>query len=90
MVRKRLVITLPSDAYQRLAHLAEQEERVIDQQASLLLKRLLTRTVSVATSVVDGPSDRHQLSDIQVNGQEHAAEEDSPRSVMDGRDGGIS
>jgi hypothetical protein len=41
MTRKRVLITLPADAYRRLVALAEDEERVIDQQASLLLKRLL-------------------------------------------------
>ena len=41
MSRKRVLITLPVDAYRRLAAMAEDEERVIDQQASLLLKRLL-------------------------------------------------
>ena len=41
MARRRVVITLPTDAYRRLVELAEAEERVVDQQASLLLKRLL-------------------------------------------------
>jgi hypothetical protein len=36
-----VVITLPPDAFRRLAALAEAEERVVEQQASLLLKRLL-------------------------------------------------
>jgi hypothetical protein len=44
MSRKRVLITLPVDAYRRLAEMAEDEERVIDQQASLLLKRLLLNT----------------------------------------------
>lgn len=42
MPRKRVLITLPSEAYRRLVELADEEERVVDQQASLLLKRLLT------------------------------------------------
>jgi hypothetical protein len=42
MARKRILVTLPSDAHRRLATMAEQEERAVDQQASLLLKRLLT------------------------------------------------
>lgn len=42
MARKRLVITLADDAYRQLVALAEAEERGVDQQASLLLKRLLT------------------------------------------------
>lgn len=47
MSRKRVLITLPAEAYQRLTELANEEERVIDQQASLLLKRLLmSATVS--------------------------------------------
>jgi hypothetical protein len=41
MLRKRVLITLPVNAYRRLAEMATVEERVIDQQASLLLKRLL-------------------------------------------------
>jgi len=41
MSRKRVLITLPPDAYRRLVDLADEEERVVDQQASLLLKRLL-------------------------------------------------
>ena len=41
MARKRVLITLPSEEYRRLVDLAEAEERAIDQQASLLLKRLL-------------------------------------------------
>ncbi len=44
MPRKRVLITLPTNAYRRLAAMAENEERVIDQQASLLLKRLLIDT----------------------------------------------
>ena len=45
MSRKRVLITLPVDAYRRLAEMADAEERVIDQQASMLLKRLLTDAV---------------------------------------------
>ena len=41
MARKRIVVTLPADAYKRLTDLAALDERVIDQQASYLLKRLL-------------------------------------------------
>jgi hypothetical protein len=64
MPRKRVVISLPADAYRRLEELAECEERVIDQQASLLLKRLLTDAATappvvshmrgVRPSVLDG------------------------------------
>ena len=35
MPRKRVLITLPPDAYRRLVELAEQEERVVHQQASV-------------------------------------------------------
>ena len=41
MSRRRVVITIPPDAYHRLVELAEAEERAVDQQASLLLKRVL-------------------------------------------------
>ena len=41
MARKHVLITLPLDLYRRLVHLADDEERVVDQQASLLLKRAL-------------------------------------------------
>ena len=40
-LRKRLLVTLPGDVYQQLVRLAEQEERVIDQQASYLLKQAI-------------------------------------------------
>jgi hypothetical protein len=43
MARKRVLVALPPDAYRRLADLAEEEERGVDQQASLMLKRLLCR-----------------------------------------------
>lgn len=48
MLRKRVLITLPVNAYRRLVEMADAEERVIDQQASLLLKRLLTDAVPPA------------------------------------------
>jgi len=44
MPQKRVLITLPPDAYQRLVELAGREERFVDQQASLLVKRLLADT----------------------------------------------
>ena len=40
--RRRVVVTLPRDAYRLLEQLAEREERAIDQQASFLLRRVLT------------------------------------------------
>ena len=57
MPRKRVLITLPPDAYRRLAEMADDEERVIDQQASLLLKRLLTAATPsvVGTTRCDEP-----------------------------------
>lgn len=59
--RRRVVITIPSEAYYRLAELAEAEERAVDQQASLLLKRLLvgaTATVGhVSAERVDAQHD---------------------------------
>jgi hypothetical protein len=60
MARKRVLITLPVDAYRRLAEMAEDEERVIDQQASLLLKRLLISTIPSADGATvygDPPSE---------------------------------
>jgi hypothetical protein len=42
MQRKRVVVTLPRDAYCLLEQLAEREERAIDQQASFLLRRVLS------------------------------------------------
>ena len=74
MPRKRVVITLPVDAYRRLAEMAEDEERVIDQQASLLLKRLL----------VDVP----HPSGTTPGATEH--DESLTRVVVTARDGGIS
>ena len=41
MQRRRLIVTLPRDVFRILEALAEREERATDQQASLLLKRLL-------------------------------------------------
>jgi hypothetical protein len=74
MARKRVLITLPSEEYRRLADLAEAEERAIDQQASLLLKRLLTG------------GDRHYAAEHRGGGCEAvptapAAEADHARSV---------
>jgi hypothetical protein len=48
MPQKRVLITLPPDAYQRLVVLAEQEERFVDQQASLMVKRLLADATTPA------------------------------------------
>ncbi len=39
--RRRLIVTLPGDAYRLLVRLAEREERAVDQQASFLLRRAL-------------------------------------------------
>jgi hypothetical protein len=61
MPRKRVLITLPPDAYQRLVELAGREERFVDQQASLMVKRLLVDATIPATAesndTGDGPSD---------------------------------
>ncbi len=54
MHRKRVLLTLPADAYRRLAAMAEDEERVIDQQASLLLKRLLIEAGSPDDDATEG------------------------------------
>ena len=74
MPRKRVVITLPVDAYRRLAEMAEDEERVIDQQASLLLKRLL--------------ADVRDPSETTTGATEH--DESLTRVVVTARDRGIS
>ncbi len=59
MARRRLVITIPSDTYHRLAELAEAEERAVDQQASLLLKRLLTDATTWACDSTPNPDEKH-------------------------------
>jgi len=41
MRRTRVIVSLPQTEYARLVELADQEERAADQQATLLLKRLL-------------------------------------------------
>lgn len=41
MARRRFVVTLPSEPYQRLSALAADKERDVEQQASFLLRRLL-------------------------------------------------
>ena len=41
MVR-RFVVSLPSEEYRRLQELAEREERIPEQQAAYLLRRVLT------------------------------------------------
>ena len=69
MPRKRVLITLPADAYRRLADLAEQEERVIDQQASLLLKHLLAAPASPVPGPLSGRVVGHRPVDIQAGGQ---------------------
>jgi len=50
MRRKRIVVTLPAEAYKRLTDLAARDERVIDQQASFLLKHLLIIDEPLLTS----------------------------------------
>ena len=67
MSRKRVLITLPVDAYRRLAEMADAEERVIDQQASLLLKRLLTDAVLPAEGA---PACDDSLSATTVSGRD--------------------
>ena len=41
-LRRRVIVTLPRDAYRLLEQLAEREERATDQQASYLLRRVLS------------------------------------------------
>lgn len=86
MPRKRVLITLPVDVYRRLADLAEQEERVIDQQASLLLKRLLSTGSSSEPDVVSGQSGLFEQADVL----ETTTRETHLGSVVEGRDGGLS
>jgi hypothetical protein len=50
MTRRRLVVTLPSDEYRRLAVLAHDDERGIEQQAAFLLRRLLRVSPSATPS----------------------------------------
>lgn len=90
MPRKCVLITLPADAYRRLADLAEQEERVIDQQASLLLKQLLAEPTSPVPGSMCGRADGNWSVDIQAGGQRDDVDEKLPHSVVDGRDGGLS
>ena len=40
-MRRKLVVTLPCDAYGELETRAERDERAVDQQATYLLKQLL-------------------------------------------------
>ena len=70
MARRRLVITLTADAYRRLADIAEAEERVVDQQASLMLKRLLT-----AVPAVDELADHLESVGSQATSHPHAIDE---------------
>ena len=50
MQRRRLLITLPSDAYRLLEQLARREERATDQQASFLLRRTLAEVAAAGPS----------------------------------------
>lgn len=90
MFKRRVLVSLPTDAYRRLAELAESEERVVDQQASLLLKRLLS------TADPHRPDTTHRLPgarraiDVQTDALEHEAEATRLPSVVEGRDGGLS
>ena len=90
MPRKRVLSTLPADGYRRLADLVEQEERVIDQQASLLLKQLLAEPASPVPGSMCSRADGRWPVDIQAGGQRDDVDEKFPRSVVDGRDGGVS
>ena len=54
VARQRVLITLPIEAYRRLADLAHQDERAIDQQASYLLKELLTPSAEPGTQRSQG------------------------------------
>ncbi len=89
MARRRVVITLPPDAYRRLAELAEAEERVVDQQASLLLKRLLTcADLAVgATYEQQPPADGQDASRASEGRRECDRKTDIP--VPNGGEGGL-
>ena len=52
MVR-RFVVSLPSDEYRRLRELADREERIVEQQATYLLRRALG-----SQSAASPPDDR--------------------------------
>ena len=88
MARRRVIITLPEDAYRRLAELAEAEERVVDQQASLLLKRLLRGTdLAVgATYEQQSSADDHDAS--RVSERRHECDGTTGTPVQDGGEGG--
>ena len=88
MARRRVVITLPADAYRRLAELAEVEERVVDQQASLLLKRVLTGAglAGGATYEQESPADDHDASRASERRRECDGTTGNP--VPDGGEGG--
>jgi hypothetical protein len=68
MPQKRVLITLPPDVYQRLVVLAEREERFVDQQASVMVKRLLEDAITPAEAVFDNPGDSR--SDSLVAGRD--------------------
>lgn len=39
--RKRLLVVLPSDTYRALSDMAAQHERLVEQQAAIILRRAL-------------------------------------------------
>lgn len=45
MQARRVVVSLPPDAYRRLERVAREEVRATDQQASYILRRFLTETL---------------------------------------------
>ena len=50
MRTRRLIVTLPSDAYRVLTAMAQRDERAVDQQASVLLKRALAEQPEATAS----------------------------------------
>jgi hypothetical protein len=75
MPRRRVVITLPTDAYRHLAEVAEAEERAVDQQASLLLKQLL-----LGSSREPGPSGMDEI--VGPATSAHAADEGASKGLL--------
>jgi hypothetical protein len=56
MRTRRLIVTLPSETYRVLSAVARRDDRAVDQQASVLLKRALA-----AAPEADTPQSSEQL-----------------------------